>query len=78
MLRSEGIKPYRTMKRLTTGTLQTSYITMFVVRGGFIYIDKIVDGNMLAYDDGFTILEIARKYYQEVGLDPALLDAMIR
>lgn len=51
---------------------------MFVVRGGFIYIDKITDGNMLAYDDGFTILEIARKHYQEVGLDPALLDAMIR
>ncbi|WP_342646574.1 2,4'-dihydroxyacetophenone dioxygenase family protein [Mucilaginibacter sp. CSA2-8R] len=51
---------------------------LFVVTGGFIYIDKVTDGNMLAYDDGFTILEIARKHYQSVGLNPALLDAMIR
>jgi len=64
------------MKQLTTD--EHLILAMFVVRGGFIYIDKIVDGNMLAYDDGFTILEIARKHYQAVGLDPALLDATIR
>ncbi|WP_114941237.1 2,4'-dihydroxyacetophenone dioxygenase family protein [Mucilaginibacter endophyticus] len=51
---------------------------LFVVTGGFIYIDKVDQGNMLAYDDGFTILEIARRHYLEVGLDPKLLDAMIR
>jgi hypothetical protein len=51
---------------------------LFVVTGGFIYIDNITKGNMLAYDDGFTILDIAREHYAKVGLDPLLLDAMIR
>jgi 2,4'-dihydroxyacetophenone dioxygenase len=53
-------------------------IILFVVTGGFIYIDKVSDGNMLAYDDGFTLLEIARQHYKAFGLDSGLLDAMIR
>jgi len=53
-------------------------MVLFVVTGGFIYIDNAKDGKMVAYDDGFTILEIAREHYKKVGLDPALLDAMIR
>jgi len=44
----------------------------------YIYVDKVTDGNMLAYDDGFTILEIARKHYEKVGLNPAVLNTMIR
>jgi hypothetical protein len=53
-------------------------ITFFVLSGGLIYLDKVKDGVVVGYDDGFTLLELARKHYREVGLDPALLDAMIR
>ena len=56
----------------------TPAMILFMVTGGFIYIDKVTDGNMLAYDDGFTILEIARKHYENVGLNPAALNTMIR
>jgi hypothetical protein len=53
-------------------------ISFFVVSGGLIYLDKAKDGVVVGYDDGFTLLELARKHYREVGLDLALLDAMIR
>jgi len=53
-------------------------ITLFVVTGGFIYLNKSEDGQMIAYDDGFTILEIARAHYKSIGKDTALLDRMIR
>jgi hypothetical protein len=32
----------------------------------------------VGYDDGFTLLDLARKHYFEIGLDPKLLDALIR
>jgi len=53
-------------------------ITYFVLSGGLIYVDNIENGKMVAYDDGFTLLELARKHYSNVGLDQSLLDAMIR
>jgi len=53
-------------------------ITFFVLSGGLIYIDNVVDGNMVGYDDGFTLLELARKHYSETGLDVGLLDRCIR
>ena len=42
---------------------------MFVVEGGLIYLDKPTDGGVAACEDGFTILELTRKYYREAGLD---------
>lgn len=53
-------------------------MTFFVLSGGLIYIDSIENGKVIAYDDGFTLLELARKHYRDVGLDSALIDAMIR
>jgi hypothetical protein len=31
-----------------------------------------------AYEDGFTALEMTRKYYREAGLDVCQLDSLIR
>jgi len=53
-------------------------MTFFVLHGGLIYVDKVENGKVVAYDDGFTLLELARKHYRNVGLDESLLDAMIR
>ncbi len=53
-------------------------ITFFNLNGGLIYLDSVKDGKIVGYDDGFTLLELARKHYHEVGLDQRLLDAMIR
>ncbi len=53
-------------------------VTIFVLNGGLIYIDNIENGKMVGYDDGFTLLELARKHYREVGLPLSKLDAMIR
>jgi 2,4'-dihydroxyacetophenone dioxygenase len=53
-------------------------ITFFHLQGGLIYVDSIENGQMVGYDDGFTLLEIARNHYTEKGLDLALLDAMVR
>jgi hypothetical protein len=53
-------------------------MAFFVLSGGLVYIDSIENGAFVGYDDGFTLLELARKHYKEVGLDQSLLDAMIR
>jgi hypothetical protein len=53
-------------------------VTMFVVGGGLIYLDKAVNGSFAAYEDGFTLLELTRKYYREAGLDLRKLDALVR
>jgi len=53
-------------------------VTFFVLNGGLIYVDNVDKGKVIGYDDGFTLLELARKHYKNVGLDLALLDAMIR
>jgi hypothetical protein len=31
-----------------------------------------------AYEDGFTLSELTRKYYREVGLDARQLDLLVR
>ena len=41
-------------------------------------MDKAVDGGFAAYEDGFTALELSRKYYREAGLDERKLDALVR
>jgi 2,4'-dihydroxyacetophenone dioxygenase len=50
---------------------------VFVVEGGLIYLDKL-DGSLPAYEDGFTALELTRKYYREVSLDARELDRLVR
>ena len=42
-------------------------ITMFVVEGGLIYLDKAEHGGFAAYEDGFTLLELCRNYYRGAG-----------
>jgi hypothetical protein len=49
-----------------------------VVEGGLIYLDKPSNGAFAAYEDGFTLLELTRKYYREAGLDVRELDALVR
>jgi hypothetical protein len=41
-------------------------------------LDKPVNGSLAAYEDGFTALEMTRKYYREAGLDVRELDLLIR
>ena len=53
-------------------------VIMFVVEGGLIYLDKPIDGRVAAYEDGFTALELTRKYYREAGLDAGELDLLVR
>ncbi|MCC7452023.1 MAG: 2,4'-dihydroxyacetophenone dioxygenase family protein [Anaerolineae bacterium] len=53
-------------------------MTFFVLSGGLIYVDNVVNGKVVGYDDGFTLLELARKHYRECGLDVSLIDRMIR
>ncbi|MFO0055818.1 MAG: hypothetical protein ACK53Q_23170, partial [Dolichospermum sp.] len=51
-------------------------VTFFALSGGLIYTHP--DGSFAGYDDGFTLLEMAREHYRNVGLDESLIDAMIR
>jgi len=37
-----------------------------------------VNGSIAAYEDGFTLLELTRKYYREAGLDVRQLDLLVR
>ena len=53
-------------------------LIFFVVAGGLIYLDKAPHGSFAAYEDGFTILELTRKYYRDAGLDVRQLDLLIR
>ena len=53
-------------------------VTLFVVSGGQIYLDKSGQGRFASYEDGFSMLEMCRKHYRQVGLDASLLDELIR
>lgn len=53
-------------------------VTLFIVTGAQIYMDNAAEGRFGSYEDGFTMLEMSRRHYRAVGLDPALLDARIR
>jgi hypothetical protein len=55
-----------------------SALIMFMVEGGLIYLDKPSNGGLAAYEDGFTLLELCRKYYREAGLDVRQLDLRVR
>ncbi|UCG75365.1 MAG: 2,4'-dihydroxyacetophenone dioxygenase family protein [Gemmatimonadota bacterium] len=51
-------------------------IILFIVSGGLVFTDD--EGNFAAYEDGFTLLELAREHYGSKGLDLGRLDALIR
>jgi len=51
---------------------------LFMVEGGLVYLDKEVNGTFAAYEDGFSALDLTRKYYREAGLDVGQLDLLIR
>jgi len=53
-------------------------LILFVVEGGLVYLDKAVNGGFAAFEDGFTALELCRKYYREAGLDVRQLDRLVR
>jgi hypothetical protein len=53
-------------------------LIFFVVEGGLIYLDKAEGGGFAAYEDGFSMLELARDHYRETGLDTRQLDLLIR
>jgi quercetin dioxygenase-like cupin family protein len=53
-------------------------LILFMVEGGLVYLDKAVNGVFAAYEDGFSALELTRKYYREAGLDIGPLDLLIR
>ena len=53
-------------------------VTVFVIGGALIYLNKVADGGFAAYEDGFTILELTRKYYRQAGLDVRQLDLLVR
>jgi len=43
-------------------------VILFMVEGGLIYLEKSVNGGFAAYEDGFTALELTRKYYREANV----------
>lgn len=53
-------------------------VTYFVSLGGLIYIDNMQSGQPIAYDDGFTLLEIALNYYKSIGRDADALYKLCR
>jgi hypothetical protein len=53
-------------------------LILFIVEGGLIFLDKAEEGGFAAYEDGFSMLELARKHYREAGLNPHRLDDLIR
>jgi 2,4'-dihydroxyacetophenone dioxygenase len=53
-------------------------LILFIVEGGLIFLDKPKDGGFAAYEDGFSILELARNHYRQAGLDVGQLDLLIR
>ena len=53
-------------------------VTYFVSLGGLVYMDTIESGLPVAYDDGFTLLEIAVNFYKEKGWDPEKIYKLCR
>lgn len=51
-------------------------ITVFCVGGALVYIDP--EGMAIGYDDVFTRLALARSHWEQTGLDPELLEQMVR
>jgi hypothetical protein len=60
------------------GDGEEDMIAFFHLQGGLVYVDTVENGQMVGYDDGFTLLEIARNHFRAKGLDMSKLDAMVR
>lgn len=59
-------------------TAKEPMITYFVSLGGLVYLDNMENGQPIAYDDGFTLLEIALNHYKSTGRDLDALYALCR
>ena len=55
---------------------KTGMTTFFVTRGALIYTD--VQGQQIGFEDVFTRLARFRRHVAENGLDPAVVERMIR
>jgi hypothetical protein len=55
---------------------KTGMTTFFVTRGALIYTDP--RGQQIGFEDVFTRLERFRRHVAENGLDPAVIERMIR
>jgi hypothetical protein len=53
-------------------------ITYFVSLGGLVYLESMDNARPVAYDDGFTLLDLAKKHYCNIGRDPKELYALCR
>ena len=56
--------------------METMLTTFFVTRGALIYTDE--GGRQIGFEDVFTRLERFRRHVTENGLDPAVIERMIR
>ncbi|MFN1232500.1 2,4'-dihydroxyacetophenone dioxygenase family protein [Enterobacter hormaechei] len=54
----------------------TEMVTLFMVRGGYTYVDP--EGNATGYEDVFTKLEATRAHYERTGIPPSVLTNIIR
>jgi 2,4'-dihydroxyacetophenone dioxygenase len=53
-------------------------ITYFVSLGGLVYLDSMESARPVAYDDGFTLFDLAKKHYCATERDPKELYALCR
>jgi hypothetical protein len=53
-------------------------VTHFISLGGLVYIDSIESGLPVAYDDGFTLLELSINHYKSIGRNLEELYALCR
>lgn len=54
----------------------TEMITLFVVHGGYTYVD--IYGNATGYEDVFTKIASAKTHYEKIGIPLAELEKIIR
>jgi quercetin dioxygenase-like cupin family protein len=53
-------------------------VIFFAIQGGLIYLNTPANGNLVAYEDAFSALEMTRTHYREHGLDVSKVDGLIR
>jgi len=53
-------------------------LILFMIEGALIYLDKPVEGTMLALEDVFSALKMFRDHYRANGLDESHLNGLIR
>lgn len=71
-----SFEPPGDVHTLTVPDDVTEMATLFHVTGSYVYVDE--DGAPTGIEDVFSKLERARTHYAATGLDPALLDQIIR